>query len=405
LAVMAVYLLLVSMGAAVRLAFHYYGIILSPHGAVSLFHVLVFHGVGVLVVWTLLAFSRRAKVVRPIFARLGLAGIPFLLLISLDLFVAVYYRPVPDVVSLFDVHPSREWTMRPGWRGVYVSGKDVRLNSLGFRGAELPLRRATDEQRVLFLGDSVTFGYRVSEEVTFVTRLQDILNEHSGRRRVTTINASAIGYSPWQEYDLLIDEGLRSSPDLIVHLFCLNDVLDQLRLERFGGVTQGYRPPGRSILDWSGLYRAALVRKTKSRESKDKGIWSPRAEYAVEQLLREPSTELVRRGWAITLESMKKTVDAARTASVPLVLICTPCGEQLEPGNPYSPIPQAKLTAFAKSEGILFFDLLPVFRQYLDRHGHHYSVLLLDTLHFTPLGHEVAADAISEFLVKNGLIK
>jgi lysophospholipase L1-like esterase len=328
---------------------------------------------------------------------------PVLFLVSIDRLATIPYAPFTEYHGMFMAHSTRDWTSRPGWSGPY-QGVPARINCKGFRGSEVAPQPEPDEQRILFLGDSVAFGYRVREEDTLVNRVKELLSAEMTSKRVTTLNASIIGYSPWQEYDLLVNEGLSVHPHLIVQVFCLNDVLDKLRLKRFGGLTQGYTPIKPSTLEWSGLFRMARAFHDRRRMAIDRGVWFHRPEYAVTQLFTEPATEIVRRGWNITLESMRKIAAAAREASLPLLVVCVPSAEQLTPDPSYQPIPQRKLAALADREGFLFLDLLPVFQAYLDRSGARPSTLLFDTLHLTPAGHDLAATAVSQFVRQNDLI-
>ena len=58
------------------------------------------------------------------------------------------------------------WVGRPGAAAAMGGGR-VTLNRLGYRGRELPRRRGDGAVRVVVLGDSIAFGYGVSDEQTF----------------------------------------------------------------------------------------------------------------------------------------------------------------------------------------------------------------------------------------------
>ena len=59
--------------------------------------------------------------------------------------------------------PGVEYTLRPNWRGESY-GAPVVINSWGFRGPE----PATDgAAAIVFIGDSLTFGFGVREEDTY----------------------------------------------------------------------------------------------------------------------------------------------------------------------------------------------------------------------------------------------
>ena len=66
----------------------------------------------------------------------------------------------------------------------------VRINELGLRGASLA---EASERRVLFLGDSFTFGSGVTEDESFVSLVDEALGEE-----VTAVNGGHPGYGIYQ---------------------------------------------------------------------------------------------------------------------------------------------------------------------------------------------------------------
>jgi hypothetical protein len=83
----------------------------------------------------------------------------------------------------------------------------VRINSDGYRGAELPPPRAGE---ILVVGDSQAFGLGVEEEQTFAARLGAL----TGR---PVVNAGVPTYGP-DEYDAVIEEMLaRRKPSVVVY--------------------------------------------------------------------------------------------------------------------------------------------------------------------------------------------
>jgi lysophospholipase L1-like esterase len=343
----------------------------------------------------------RVTASQPPFApKIILAAMPFLLLASGDLLLTLWYKPFKESTGQHVPHPRRGWTLRPGWTG----GASVRINKHGFRGPEIPTSHAPREQRILFLGDSVTFGVSVSEENIFVTRVQATARQRYPNRPLITINAAVLAYSPWQEYDLFVAEGLQASPDRLVHVFCLNDVLEKFRLERFGGYSKGFEPSTPSRLEWSGIYRAARLWRASMLTPTKAELWKLRAAYSVRTLLDGTDTELLERGWRITLENMTKIVKAARSEGLPMVMVCAPLRDQLWETDPQRPTPQEILADFAAQHDVPFLDLLPVFLEIIRRQEPDGQVhkLFIDQLHFSPEGHRLAGDAIYTFLDEQG---
>ena len=106
----------------------------------------------------------------------------------------------------------------------YLLGANrVRLNSHGLRDDEVPYTSPGDEKRILVLGDSVTFGWGVSQGESFSDRLEVLLRERTGQGW-QVINAGVNGYNTRQEADFLRIEGMRYSPDYLLLVYVSNDV-------------------------------------------------------------------------------------------------------------------------------------------------------------------------------------
>ena len=100
----------------------------------------------------------------------------------------------------------------------YTLSFPVTINSLGFRGPELK----TGLQRVLCLGDSITFGYGVGDETPFPRQLEDRLNRDGAEFEV--INAGVQRYFTYQEIDQLETYGLPLEPAYVVLCVYPNDL-------------------------------------------------------------------------------------------------------------------------------------------------------------------------------------
>lgn len=114
-------------------------------------------------------------------------------------------------------------------------------------------RKAEGELRLLFLGDSSTFGYGVGAGETFVERTEGLLAERFPALRIECINAGVPGYTLFQGWRWLVTRGLSLEPDLLVVDFGWNESA------RWGGAGdlgtyeawRAARPP--AWLAWSSL--------------------------------------------------------------------------------------------------------------------------------------------------------
>ncbi len=139
---------------------------------------------------------------------------------------AVARRTAPDyLVERRGLHVFSDtlgWTARKGASTV-VEGQTVTINARGYRGHELALPKAPDRTRVVVLGDSVAFGLGVADGETFA----DLIGARDNG--IEAGNLAVQGYGPGQSLLVLLGEGLRARPDVVVLAFCLdNDFADAL---------------------------------------------------------------------------------------------------------------------------------------------------------------------------------
>ena len=95
----------------------------------------------------------------------------------------------------------------------------VDINSDGLRDKEYPVSKS-DKHRIIFLGDSLTFGWGVKEEETFATLIEEDLNSSSPTE---VLNFGTGNYNTEQEVNLFIDKGLKYNPDKVVLFYFIND--------------------------------------------------------------------------------------------------------------------------------------------------------------------------------------
>jgi hypothetical protein len=104
-------------------------------------------------------------------------------------------------------------------------------NSLGWRG---PREFRADKQatyRVLFLGDSFTYGLGVNDEKTFAAQVEKILT--ADRLSVEVMNAGCPGKGTDYEVKVFDTVGRKFHPDLTVLCFFCNDFQDNERAEYY----------------------------------------------------------------------------------------------------------------------------------------------------------------------------
>ncbi|MCE9593764.1 MAG: SGNH/GDSL hydrolase family protein [Planctomycetes bacterium] len=104
-------------------------------------------------------------------------------------------------------------------------GVRVKTNALGLRDHELLDASTPNLFRVLAVGDSVTFGYRVDEPDCFASVLErELANSALAETRVfDVLNLGVSGYSTRDELAAFEGKWLALEPRLVLLNYCLND--------------------------------------------------------------------------------------------------------------------------------------------------------------------------------------
>ena len=218
----------------------------QPLGVIRTYEIRMTQLISLIIGCTLLVLSRyvqsssrlAAFAHKPLFQRFLLSVLTVFTVVTVT---ELSLNPfVHSPTSIFEEDDELGWKLKPNAEGVW--GKElIKVNGKGLIGPELDYMKKEGAYRILYLGDSVTFGYRLDDYkkgYPFVTEF--LLEQHTGHH-IETINSGVGGYSPWQEYVYLQREGIKYSPDLVVIGFVLNDVTEKFTLARFGGTGKGWQ--------------------------------------------------------------------------------------------------------------------------------------------------------------------
>jgi lysophospholipase L1-like esterase len=128
-------------------------------------------------------------------------------------------RPDPDLGRRFVPGSRLDFAMLPGARGSIP----VRINRLGYRGADPAPEKAPGTLRVACLGDSTTFGWFVREEEAYPFLLAAILRSRAEGRAVEVLSFGAPGHTTWRARTVLVKDALPLRPDVVVLAYGFND--------------------------------------------------------------------------------------------------------------------------------------------------------------------------------------
>jgi lysophospholipase L1-like esterase len=162
----------------------------------------------------------------PIFKKAALSAVSLLItLIAVECALRLFGYNPPAYLHQTDYtlrpsgYPGLRYELSPG-AATRARGKEIKINSQGFRGPEPSSDPAV--QRVIVLGDSIAFGNNLALEETFPFQLQQQLSTPG--RSLEVLNFGVHGYDTLQEVSSLEVRGLDYHPDLVVVAYCLNDV-------------------------------------------------------------------------------------------------------------------------------------------------------------------------------------
>jgi len=124
----------------------------------------------------------------------------------------------PDVVE----DPVLFWKLRPNSTFDF-DGTPVRSNSLGFRTPEAKPKPPEGTCRLLYLGDSTTFGWQVKQHERYSDVLQRMLESVYPGHSFETVNLAVPGFSSFQARRTLETIGQRYHPHFVVASVGIND--------------------------------------------------------------------------------------------------------------------------------------------------------------------------------------
>lgn len=145
--------------------------------------------------------------------------------------------PAPQA-DILEQAPGPAWGEFTGW-GTMVNARMrywmdgvydniIEYNSLGFRGDAIPYEKPDDVYRIMILGDSFIEAREVAYEDTIYAQLNALLADARtpDGKRIEVMGVGATGWGTIQSYLYYHHEGYKFSPDLVVNVFVINDVVD-----------------------------------------------------------------------------------------------------------------------------------------------------------------------------------
>ena len=305
----------------------------------------------------------------------------------------------------------------------------VVINTLGWHDRPRAARKSAGTYRVAVVGDSLVEGLQVPRDATLTARLEDrFARERTHGPRIEVLNAGISGMSPVLEYLLIRDRVLALEPDVILLALFMNDVSEDVRwrsLVEFDGAGRPIRltattsrtafvpPPLKRFLQrhsrlavfLTNLHHFGRVRPRRIYSEGAEGWTSGEPPGDIFAAIREPSTPATDAAWAFTLTMLEHTAALVRERTVGFAVVVVPAPNQVSAREwrhgrrawrldteAWSPA-QARVVAWGAARGVPVLDLLPALRR-----SEEFPLFFPFDGHFTPRGHEAAAEILWRFL-------
>lgn len=134
------------------------------------------------------------------------------------------YRPSRNSALIYELDP-----------GHLVFSANLPISAQGTNDRLYEIKKPANTFRIVVVGDSVTFGWKVPRESAMPKVLERLLNTRTDSA-YEVINLSVPGYNTAQESEVIKTKALELDPDLVVLSFCHNDVYLPLLMSPLPGV-------------------------------------------------------------------------------------------------------------------------------------------------------------------------
>jgi lysophospholipase L1-like esterase len=329
----------------------------------------------------------------------------------------------PAFQGLF-IYPDTGYRLKPNARVRFTTSEfdtELRINAAGLRDDDEIGPKAPNERRIVLLGDSLVLSVQVPFSQTFGELLEQRLNMRPSPYRYRVINAGVQGYGPVEELQFFRSIAATLQPDLVIEtVFVGNDAEEAVRsAPQLAGET---RSPSRIVGDTITTRLKRLVRRSMVLQLLRVRVVSATGRFSGTLAAPEPPLQSyaanpaprIAEGLAITRQCIRDIAAVALGAGARTAVALMPARFQVDDAD-YGRLKDAvaaaggELRRDAASErfdGALAdlplprIDLLPALRGALPGP----DLFFQETVHLTPRGHVVVAQALAQFIDEQHLL-
>jgi lysophospholipase L1-like esterase len=329
----------------------------------------------------------------------------------------------PAFQALFMPDPVIGYRLRPNAHTRFITAEfetSIAINAQGVRDDAAIGPKPANERRIVVLGDSLVLSVQVDRGQTFCQLLEDRLNRAGSAVHYRVINAGVQGYGPVEELLFFREVARAFQPDLVIEtIFVGNDaeeaVISAPRLRA------GARPPSQVLSDSLVNRMRRLVRRSMVLQVLRLRLVAmtdrlPRfgapPEPPLQSYAATPAPRIAE-GLRISRECVESLANEAAAAGARTMVMLLPARFQVDDadfghlkdavrGAGGSLVRDAATTRFADALAPLQvprFDALPMLRAAVPGP----DVFFQQTVHLTPRGHEIVAQALDAFIRAQGL--
>lgn len=301
--------------------------------------------------------------------------------------------------------PALVFKLEPGQAG-FTADQSASINERGLRGPLVPYSRTQGVTRILYLGDSITFGYGVDDREGFTRKTAELLGKIG--IRTETVNSAVPSYNSEQEVTFLATEGYRYQADWVVVGICWNDINEKsgVRVSRNGSlIEEASDDASFAARLWDsriGFELRNVVKRSRLLYSAMRGLRAVTGKAQPEShdtfrsdVLAGRDSDKVARGWMRLEADMRRLAEMSRKYGFKPLLVAFPMSLSMDGTHPDSSYP-ARLKEIAQREQLPLIDLHPIYQARF--RGHESLFLSYDADHPNAAGHLLAAQAVSDHI-------
>lgn len=246
------------------------------------------------------------------------------------------------------------------------SDDNPEINDEGLRDRHHSVRKEPGSIRIVCLGDSITFGYKLDTSQSFPAILEKMVQMKQQTAEV--FNVGLPGWSIRQQqiaYERIVR---KYGPDYVLLCVCLNDI-PETRNNLLAP------PPAIFAFLYEHSFFVRWVMRPHEREI-----------HSVEELFSNASEERIKESWGLFFNEVKRLQNTVSADGVHFSLVLFPFRFQVLPDAP-PPVPQRLVAEFCHQNDIPFLDGLDVLQR-LEMKG------FVDHNHLSPEGATAIAQQV-----------